>query len=84
MNAIVSGNGCAEQRFEFAPQDYVNVGHRHRTPEIDQARDTKARVGYAAWHDAVKVREVRIDVERKPVHRHPAAIRMPIAAILSS
>ncbi len=41
--------------------------------EIDQAGDAKALVGHAARNDAGKVREVRLDVEREPVHRHPAA-----------
>src|SRR6056297_2014570 len=48
----------------------VEIGHRHRQTEIDEARHPVTLD--AAGHDAVEKREVGLDVDREAVEAHPA------------
>ena len=48
----------------------VGIGHRRRQAEVDEAGD--AVVAHAAGHDAGKMRQIRIDIERDAVKRDPA------------
>ena len=60
----------AEDTLEGRPQDRIHLRHRHRDPEVDEARD--AVPPHAAGHDAGEMGEVRLDVEADAVERHPA------------
>jgi hypothetical protein len=52
---------------------HVYLGHADRQAEINQARHAVALFRYAAWHDPGKMRQVRLDVQRDAVQRHPLA-----------
>src|SRR5207302_9635998 len=52
-------------------QGDVEVGHGHRQAQIDQRGD--AVLVDAAGHDACVVAEVRLDIDRDAVERHPVA-----------
>ena len=54
------------------PERDVDIRHGHGMAEIDQARDTIARVDDATGHDRGKMRQLRLDVDRDAVERHPA------------
>ena len=50
-------------------------GHAHRQAEIGEAGHAVARLRHAARHDAGEMRQLRLDVERDAVQRHPACAR---------
>ena len=62
-----------EQRLELAPHRHVDLGHADRQAEIGEARHAVALLRHAARHDAGKMRQVRLDVQRDAVQRHPLA-----------
>ena len=55
-----------------AAQNHVDLRHGDGHAEIGERGDAVARIGHAARHDAGEMRQVRLDVERKAVQRHPA------------
>ncbi len=63
--------GCPEQRLEFPAQHHVHFRHRHRNAEIGQTCDAVALFAHPARHDAGKMREVRLHIERHAVQRDP-------------
>ena len=50
-------------------QRHVEVLHRHRQPQVHKARHPM--LADAAGHDAVEMREIRIDIDRDAVERNP-------------
>src|SRR3990172_11021147 len=61
----------AEQPLELAPQHPVDLRHRNDDAEIGEAGDALST--HSARDDAGIVLEIRIDVERDAVKRHPAS-----------
>ena len=61
----------AEDLVEASPERQVEVGHRHRQAEVDEARHPVA--ADAAGHDAGEMPEVGLDVDRDAVEADPAA-----------
>jgi hypothetical protein len=60
-----------EQCFEFLPQHLVNVRHGSRNAEIGETGNPIALSAHAAGHDAGEMRQIRLDIERPAVQRHP-------------
>ena len=67
----ISVRSGAEHALERVPELHVDLGHRGEDAEVGEAGH--ALLADAAGDDAGEVVEHRIDVERDPVERHPAA-----------
>src|SRR6478752_7416787 len=65
-------NALAENLPEALSQLEIDVLHRHRMAEIDEARDAEFCVLDAAGHDAGEMLQLRLDIDRNAVQRHPA------------
>ena len=54
---------------EFLLESNIDVLKANRQPKIDQTCDPV--LVNAAGHDAAKMRQIRLNIDRKPVKRHP-------------
>src|SRR5262245_19308857 len=64
-------NRWPEQGLELAPQNHVDFRHWRLPSEVGKAGHREALIADPAWHNAGKMRQVRVDVERNAVQRHP-------------
>src|SRR5262249_46561239 len=62
----------AEQALEMPAQHGIDFRHRYRVTEVCEAGHAIACIGDPARYNSAEVSEVRIDVEREAMQRHPA------------